>query len=275
MSYATLMVYLDLDNRNDARLKITGDLAERFDARVIGVAAQSEIMPMGFADDYSAAYALEQNMASIKLRLQEAEERFRTALTARVKRLEWRSSIEAPAVYLAEQCRAADLIIIGHNSAEDVLALGQELDAGDLIGRAGRPVLLVPPEVETLMAEQILVGWTDSPEARRAVYDALPLLRRCQTAIVAEIDKDQDPASAKRRVDDVVAWMACHGVKAAGVVEPSQGQLAGQLDALAKKQGADLLVTGAYGHGKWREWILGGATRDLLKQTARCHLLAH
>jgi nucleotide-binding universal stress UspA family protein len=126
-----------------------------------------------------------------------------------------------------------------------------------------------------LKAERILVGWTDSAEARRAVYDALPLLRRCQTAIVAEIDREQEPVAAKRRVDDVVAWLACHGVNAAGVVEPLRDHLAAQLDALAKKEGADLLVTGAYGHSKLREWILGGATRDLLKQTARCHMLSH
>ncbi len=275
MTYATLMVHIDLDDRNGARLKIAGDLAERFNARVIGVAAQSEVMPIGLADDYPAAYALEQNLAGIKQRLQEAEERFRTALSGRVKRLEWRSAIDDPAVYLAAQCRAADLIIVGHSAVEDVLELGRELDPGDLIARAGRPVLLVPYETETLKAEQILVGWTDSAEARRAVYDALPLLRRCQTAIVAEIDRDQDPATAKRRVDDVVAWLACHGVKAVGVVEQLHGQIADQLNALAKKEGADLLVTGAYGHSKLREWIFGGATRDLLKRTARCHLLSH
>jgi nucleotide-binding universal stress UspA family protein len=275
MSYVTLMVHIDLDDRNGARLKITGDLAERFDARVIGVAAQSEITPMGFADDYSAAYALEQNLASIKQGLEEAEERFRRALTNRVKRLEWRSAIEPPAAYVAAQCRAADLIIVGHSAEQDSLELGQELDPGNLIVRAGRPVLLVPYEVEVLKAERILVGWTDSAEARRAVYDALPLLQQCQTAIVAEIDRDQDPAAAKRRVDDVVAWLACHGVKGVGVVEQLHGHMAVQLDALAAKEGADLLVTGAYGKSKLRELILGGATRDLLKQTARCHLLSH
>jgi nucleotide-binding universal stress UspA family protein len=275
MSYATLMVQLDLDRRNDSRLKIAGDLAERFNARVIGIAAQAEIMPMYFADGYSASFLVEQNLADIKQRLQQAEERFRAALTARAKHIEWRSAIEQPALYIADQCRAADLIILGHTAAEDKLDAGTEFDPSDLIGRAGRPLLLVPREVDVMKAERILIGWKDTPEARRAVFDALPLLRLCQRALVAEIDEDNDPAEAQRRVEDVVAWLACHGVKAVGKVEPAQGHLTAQLDALAIQEGADLLITGAYGHSKLREWILGGATRDFLKQPSRCHLLAH
>lgn len=275
MSYATLMVQLDLDRRNDARLKIAGDLAERFNARVIGIAAQAEIMPMYFADGYAASFVVEQNLADIKQRLQQAEERFRTALAARVKRIEWRSAILQPEPYVADQCRAADLVILGHTAAEDRRDPGIEFDPGVLIGRAGRPLLLVPHEVDTLKAERILIGWKDTPQARRAVFDALPLLRLCQHAFVAEIDEDNDPAEAKRRVEDVVAWLACHGVSAAGGVEPLRGSLAAQLDALASKEGADLMITGAYGHSKLREWILGGATRDFMKQMSRCHLLAH
>ena len=48
-----------------------------------------------------------------------------------------------------------------------------------------------------------------------------------------------------------------------------------QLDALADTEVLDLIVSGAYGHGKIREWVFGGVTRDLLGQTSRCHLLAH
>ena len=275
MSYATLMVQLDLDRRNDSRLKIAGDLAERFNARVIGIAAQAEIMPMYLADGYTASFVVEQNLADIKRRLQQAEERFRAALATRVKRIEWRSAIEQPAPYIADQCRAADLIILGHTAAEDRLDPSIDFDPGDLIGRAGRPLLLAPSEVDTLKAERILIGWKDAAEARRAVFEALPLLRLCQSAFVVEIDEDNDPPEAKRRVEDVVAWLACHGVNATGRVEPLRGHLAAQLDALAGKEGADLIITGAYGHSKLREWILGGATRDFMKQTSRCHLLAH
>lgn len=276
MSYATLMVHLDLDQGNDARLRVAGDLAERFGARVIGIAAQAEIIPMYYtADGYGAAFVAEDNLSEIKQRVQQAEERFRTAMTGRAQQIEWRSALEEPAPFIAEQSRAADLVIIGKNVIEDKGGPPPQLDPGDLIGRTGRPLLIVPDEVQTLAAERVLVAWKDTREARRAIFDALPLLRRCQQAIVAEIDEDNDSAAAHRRVDDVVAWLARHSVYAAAKVEPLRDHAAAQLDVIARKEGADLLVAGAYGHSKLREWILGGVTRDLLKQNSRCQLLAH
>lgn len=275
MSYASLMVHLDLDYRNDALLKVTGDLAERFNARVIGIAAQAEVTPVYYADGYSSAFIAERDLADIKQRMQQAEERFRTALSGRVKDIEFRTAIERPAPFIAEQSRAADLIIVGKTATDDKLDLADQFDPSDLIGLAGRPLLLVPHEVDTLKAERILIAWKDTSEARRAVFDALPLVKLSQTAIVAGIDEDNDPPAANRNVGDVVAWLGYHGVKASARVERLSGHAAEQLDKLAAQEGADLLVAGAYGHSKLREWILGGVTRDLLKQRSRCHLLSH
>ena len=284
MSYATLMVHLDLNQKNDARLTVVGDLAERFNARVIGVAAQAEIFPPnpanyglggtpGFIEDDPTA--MEYNLAAIKQRLQEAEERFRTTLKGRAKQLEWRSSLEDPVHYIASQCRAADLLVIGKTESDERQEPIAQINPSDLIGRAGRPLLIIPQHVQTLQAERILVGWKDTREARRAVSDALPLLKTSQHVIVCEIDEDEDPAAAQRRVDDVVAWLANHGVSGAGKVEALSDGPAIQLEALAKKESADLLVAGGFGHGKLREWILGGVTRDLLRQSSCCQLLAH
>jgi len=103
----------------------------------------------------------------------------------------------------------------------------------------------------------------------------LPLLRLCQKAIVAEIDENHNPEAANRRVEDVAAWLASHGVNAAAWSEPLTKTAATQLDALADTEVMDLIVTGAYGHAKFREWVFGGVTRDLLEQTSRCQLLAH
>jgi nucleotide-binding universal stress UspA family protein len=280
MSYATLMVYLDLDQRNDARLSVVGDLAERFTARVIGVAAQSE--PVYYAADVDAASfvaedlgQMEANLAAIKQRVEQAEERFRTALRGRATQLEWRSSVEDPVPYIADQCRAADLLVIGKTTSDETQEPNAQINPSDLIARTGRPLLIVPLHVQTLQAERILVGWKDRREARRAVFDALPLLKNSQPVIVCEIDEDHDPAAAQRHVDDVVTWLANHGVSGEAKVEPLRESPAIQLEALAKQEAADLIVAGAFGHGKLREWILGGVTRDLLGQSSCCQLLAH
>lgn len=280
MSYATLMVHLDLDQKNDARLSVVGDLAERFTARVIGVAAQME--PVYYTTDLEAASfvaedlgQMEANRAAIKQRLEQAEERFRTALRGRAKQLEWRSSIEDPVPYIADQCRAADLLVIGNTACDETQEPNAQINPSDLIACTGRPLLIVPLRIQTLRAERVVVGWKDTREARRAVLDALPLLKKSQHVIVCEIDEDDNPADAQRHVDDVVAWLANHGVSGAAKVEPLRDSPAVQLEALAQQESADLIVAGAFGHGKLREWILGGVTREILGQTSRCQLLAH
>lgn len=269
MSYASLMVYCDLNDENNAQLNVAADLAARFNARVIGIAAQAETVPLYFAEGYAAANVEEQERTNMESRLKLAEERFRDALKGRAAKIDWRSGIDTPVSFLAGECRAADLIIVG-TSRDNAM-----LDPGDLVMRAGRPLLVVPNEVEVLKAERILIAWKDTREARRAVFDALPLLRRCQKAIVTEIDEDHDSAAADRRVGDVVGWLACHGVNAACWSEPLRTDAAAQIDALAQEEVTDLIVAGAYGRGKFREWIFGGVTRNLLRQPARCHFLAH
>lgn len=275
MSYATLMVYLDLDHSNDARLNIAGALAERFEASVIGVAACLQTMPLYFTDGFVADSLIDQDRAEIEKRLCATEERFRASLAGRAKRIEWRCAMTPPTAYVAEQCRAADLVIIGANRDGRSLDPLRQLVPSDLVTSAGRPILLVPQELEALTANRIVIGWKDTREARRAVSDALPWLQSCEKAIVAEIDEIDAPAFARTRVDDVVAWLGRHGVKASGIVRPLIARAAEELEAIAQQEEADLIVAGAFGHSRFREWILGGVTRDLVTRSPRGVLLAH
>ncbi len=81
--------------------------------------------------------------------------------------------------------------------------------------QAGRPLLVVPDSVDWLDLRSVLVAWKDTPEARRAIADSLPMLRKAKDVTVAEIVEDGDgrPAAASR-VRDVVAWLSRHGVSA-------------------------------------------------------------
>ncbi|MGP0058300.1 MAG: universal stress protein, partial [Beijerinckiaceae bacterium] len=133
----------------------------------------------------------------------------------------------------------------------------------------------IPQEVERLEAKTILVAWKDTREARLAVWEALPFLQKCDKAIVVEIDESKDPTAARARVNDVVEWLQRHDVKATGTVPPLVDAPAMQLDTIAWEEGADLIVAGAYGHSRFREWVLGGVTRDFIMRTPRCTLLAH
>lgn len=274
MSYAALMVHLDLESSNDARLKIAGDLAERFDAKLIGIAACASTPP-SYASAFIPGELIAADMAHVRKRMAEIEERFREAVGKRVASIEWRQSSSLPNEFVAREARAADLVIAGAKRSGEIVDPLRMLDTSDLVMEAGRPVLVVPPEAEGLRADRILVGWKDTRESRRAVLDALPLLKRADHVMVAEVLEDDGEKAAARSVEDVVHWLVRHGVVAVGKAVPAEGDAAAQLSELASLEGADLIVAGAYGHSRWREWVMGGVTRDLVMHGRRCAFLSH
>jgi nucleotide-binding universal stress UspA family protein len=136
--------------------------------------------------------------------------------------------------------------------------------------------VVVPPAVKSLAADHVVIGWKDTREARRAVQDALPFLHEAKRVTILEICGKDQMDIARRHVDDVVGYLAQHRIKAERRVEiQAHGSGADQIIGLADDEGADLLVTGAYGHNRVNEWIFGGMTRDLLKSSPICCLMSH
>jgi nucleotide-binding universal stress UspA family protein len=144
--------------------------------------------------------------------------------------------------------------------------------------QAGRPLLVVPDGANWLDLRSVLVAWKDTPEARRAVADALPVLRKARDVTIAAIpERDDERSVVMAGVTDVAAWLARHGVTAtARVSEAVRNEpAAAQLEKIAGDVGAGLIVAGAYGHSRFRELILGGVTQYLVTQSARSVLLSH
>ena len=113
-------------------------------------------------------------------------------------------------------------------------------------------------------------------EARRAVFDALPILARERDVTIAEIpEQDAHRANALLHVADVASWLLGHGIVASTVVPESAGRVTEQLDRIAADVGAGAVIAGAYGHSRFSEWILGGVTRRLIEPSGRCSLLSH
>ena len=149
-------------------------------------------------------------------------------------------------------------------------------DCGAAILGAGRPFLVVPAAVKSLTADHVVVGWKDTREARRAIQDALPFLHEAKRVTVIDICENDRKEAARHGVDDVVLYLARHRIKAEGRIETQLlGSGADQIIGFAEEEGADLLVTGAYGHSRLNEWIFGGMTRDLLTSSPICCLMSH
>jgi len=274
MDYKTVMVGLAMDRRNDACLRVAGDVAERFGARIIGVAASDIRPPMYFAEGDFAQKLFDEEVAAIERRLSELEAEFRASVERRATAVEWRSARTLPVPYMLQQARAADILVIGARP-ETLVDPSAAADPSDLLMQAGRPLIVVPSTVEWLDLRSVLVAWKDVREARRAVFDALPILAAAKEVTIAEIlEQDGRRADALARVADVAAWLRGHGIAANTVVPEKAGGVTGQLQNIAANVGAGAVIAGAYGHSRFREWVLSGVTRHLATESRRCAFLS-
>jgi nucleotide-binding universal stress UspA family protein len=275
MDYKTVVVSLALDRPNDACLAVAGDLAERFGARVIGIAASDLRPPLYFADGGAAQKLFDEEAAAIRRRLSEVEAEFHAGIEKRSKTLEWRSTQALPVPYVLRQARRADILVVGARS-ETAVDPCAAADPSALLMQAGRPIIVVPPALEGLDFRSVVVAWKDVREARRAVFDALPILARAQDVTIAEIpEQGAARADALMNVADVASWLLGHGIIASTVVPDSTAGLSEQLDGIAADVGAGAVIAGAYGHSRLSEWVLGGMTRQLVNPSNRCSLLSH
>jgi len=274
MDYKTVMVGLALDRPNHACLAVAGDLAERFGARIIGVAAADLRPPMYFAEGDFAQKLFDEEAAAIQGRLSELEAEFRATVEKRATSVEWRSARALPVPYVLQQTRAADILVVGA-LADSMVDPSAAIDPSDLLMQAGRPLIVVPSAVQWLDLRSVLVAWKDVREARRAVFDALPFLAAAKEVTIAEIpEQDIHRADAVSHVADVAAWLRSHGIVANTVVPEAAASVTEQLDNIAANIGAGAVIAGAYGHSRFREWVLSGVTRHLATESRRCAFLS-
>jgi nucleotide-binding universal stress UspA family protein len=273
MTYATAMVSLAVDQPNEALLEVTGQLAAQSSSRVIGISAAMFSPPLYFMGE-AGQQLIDEGEAAIRKRMVELEGQLRAAMHGRAKEVEWRSALELPARYVARESRAADLVIVGGdgNAILDPFGIA---GPSELVMQAGRPLLVVPAALKWLDLRSALVAWKDCPEARRAVADALPLLGKAKEVTVAGIAEEEGTqGAARQQVEDVVGWLSRHGIVARAQVPERCGNAVLQLDRIAADTGAGVVVAGAYGRSRFREWVLGGVTQHLVGQAARCALLS-
>ena len=276
MEFKTLMAHLELGQPNDHLLAIAADLAQRLKAHMVGIAGCQPIR-LDWTDAYITAEVLAEDAKEIERQMGVAEKAFRAAMEGRAAGAEWRSTVTMGSLadYIATQARAADLIITGPDIGASLFDHTRRVGITDLVMEAGRPVLIVPKGQGQLPLHHVLIGWKGTRECRRAVADALPLLKLAYQVSVTEIAADADMSRAKHHVSDVAAWLGRHGIKAKAAAVAAAGADSDRLQELARETQADLVVAGAYGHSRLREWVLGGVTGDFLLSPDRCVFLSH
>ncbi|WP_210357279.1 universal stress protein [Sphingomonas beigongshangi] len=271
MSYKSVLVHVGPEPSSAASLAAAEQLARQFDATLIGVAAEALEPPAtGFEDGLLLQTLREQ----VEADLAAAGQRFQDAVAESGVRTKWLAIPSAPDRVVALHARGADIIV----ASRPADGFGSSLfpSIASLVLDTATPVLVTPSHHHReLEAQRIIVGWKDTRETRRAVSDALPFLLGADQVIVAAICKEgrSDEATG---LEEIVGRLERHGVRAEGRLVPRQQRtVADDLEEIAHEHAADLLVLGAYGHSRLREWALGGVTQDLIDRSSRYLLFSH
>lgn len=275
MTIRTLLVSASQDPGRDNRVNLACDLAKAFGARIVGTASAAV---GAVPNDSFFVGAMTGELATLYLEMAETEVRdsragFDAAIAACGLEARWVGAIGYPASVMNAAARSADLLVVAAHSpgvprrAPDPVAV---------IAGAGRPVLVVPesPKVP-LIGHPAVVAWKDSRESRLAVAASLPLLKAAPRTCLLSVCRDEEAGETADSLAEVQAWLETHGVTASSeVLVRNETPTGRRLLARANGLGAGLIVSGAYGHMRLAEWVLGGVTHSLLKDSPVCLLMA-
>jgi nucleotide-binding universal stress UspA family protein len=262
MPIRTILLNFDVDEANDALARCAVDLARQLGAKLVGHCA-ADAMPVfvGAGGALMAANVYPELREDVESRQRRAQELFKQVVPPELA-AGWLAPMDAPTGGLIHHAARADLLMLGRPMSAPG-SVQRCADLGDVIVGCGRPVIAVPAGMVGIELSTIVVGWKNTREGRRALADAMPLLARAGRVVLAGVDEGDGPPD----VAAPMAFLKAHGI-AADEVARAQVDVATALLNICEATGSRLLVTGAYGHSRWRERLFGGVTEALLQEAA-------
>jgi nucleotide-binding universal stress UspA family protein len=272
MEIRNILVSLDPRDPATAVLGSAVELAERFGARVSAAAAAQPLVET-FGAELGTAAALQsyqRQRGEIDEGLGLLQEKFQSTVPGNMRGT-FHSLVQQPTGFLVDESIAADLVLLPTRISPE---RSNAVDAGEVIVSAGRPVLLVPEGTRSINTSNVVIAWTDRREARRAVADALPFLKTAKDVYVVSVEQGDYP-DEHESFKAILAWLDRHGIKATGDIVPPQDTVGRTIEAAAGERKAEFIVAGGYGHTRFREWLFGGVTRDLVESLSRCRFISN
>lgn len=273
MAYKDIVVFADATKAARLRFDVAVLLAAAHKARLVALhIATPPYTPADIMATIPAALAewqaryMQEEMEATKM-LVDATRR-RTS-----QDIEWLSVSGDYVSTALNRSRYADLLIVSQGAQDPDDVSPADALPETLLMESERPVLIVPRHGKfTAIGETVLVAWNRSREAARAVHDAMPALERAKHVPVLEVDPPKDsPTDA-----DLADHLATHNVKSEiASTTADKISIGDAILSHAADLHADLLVMGAYGHSRLREYVLGGATRHMLEHMTLPVLMAH
>lgn len=280
MNPKTFVVSLNDTGNLDHLLATCSSLAAQHGAHVTGVYIIPSVEVYAVYGGIAMADVVDVQRQRYQSMAKEVREKFERTMALNALSHDWReldaisSSIGRE---FAQQCRFADLAIIGQVVADT--SCGVEPGFAEyVVMEAGRPVLLLPRGKSfELIGNKVLMGWNGAREAARACFDALPLLWSGSEIDIVWVDPQKQRGLAGDLPGaELATTLARHNIRV--IAEPmptADSDVGSALLTRAGDTGADLLVMGAYGHSRVREFVFGGATEHVLNNMTVPVLMSH
>ena len=279
MAYKSILTIVTDAEAARAQVETAIALARREDAHLDVLCMGVDRTQTGYYYAGATAFVQQETLD----RAQEDAKAIETAIATRLaaEDIRWSSEtlvvqIGAIATVVGLRARFADLTVQGRPYGK---GRGQELEAviESALFEGAVPVLIVPDDFSgQIAARRVIVAWNQSNEAMSAIRKALPLLKAADLVDITVIDP---PTHGPERSDpggQLSQWLARHGVHAeVSVLAKTMPRISDVLGRHIRDTSADLVVMGAYGHSRFREAILGGATRHMLELAEVPVVMAH
>ena len=279
----SILLHLDGAANCDTRVQLALRLAQAHGASIDALyAVQPAVLqyPFAFEGDAPGAALLMNYENEQRERVKAAfENARRRAGGAGAQAVTWHASTDEPVRAFTRMSWGADLMLLAQHDPAPNAYSGVTPDfAASVLVASGKPAIVMPfIGIGESVGQTVLIAWKPSPEAARAVGAALPLLQRAKRVHLALWDDAAEP----RRNDPrpIENYLARHGIAPTvhrNILSQSDVHAVGELLlSLAADTQADLLVMGCYGHGRAREWVLGGATRTILRSMTLPVFMVH
>jgi nucleotide-binding universal stress UspA family protein len=267
-----ILLHVDPSDAGMRRLDFALELASLTAARLVGVHVRhsAELAPVYKPSQIARAQALVEDEA--KQAAADARQLFHSRTSTSQVQLEWRDLAGNMVDTLAEEARTFDLVILGQYEWEGP-PINHPLSLAEaLVGRCGRPLLVVPVQPSKL-PKSVLVAWDGSREAVRALHDALPLIRSTGATVEIAWFRERHEEEDLDRVRD---HLVRHGITVSDLMAlNAHGDAPTRLLARLNRGHFDMLVMGAFGHPTWFEFLFGGTTAAVMLKANVPILVSH
>jgi nucleotide-binding universal stress UspA family protein len=279
MEFKNILIHLDHSSGCQNRLVAAFELARTFDARISGLFVVPDYVVPSYVEAQISVDVITEVTEKALARARDTLAEYQKLADEAGVSMQGHVLEGQLIPILREHSKYSDLLVLGQDQPEDLDNASYGL-ANSLLFEGACACMVVPHSGKLKPpGKRVLLTWNASRESARALREAMPLLAQAETVVVLSSEpgnNDASTANGHPHAQELARFLESHGIEAisSGISDPDMGTtdaIVGQ----AAEMNADLIVMGAYGHTRLREIILGGVTRDLLKQAPVTLFLAH